>query len=1068
MKLHRLEITAFGPFAGHEVVDFDRLNEAGVFLLNGETGAGKTSVLDAICFALYSSAPTTVAMGGRKPGHSDHADPDTAPLVELEFTSGGRRWHISRSPAWSKPSKRAASGWSEQQAKVLLREWLDGQWQERSHRPDEVGQTIEHVIGLNREQFTQVMMLPQGRFAQFLRAGSKEREKLLETLFGTDIYPRIQQELKNLAASSHSELQAIELEQQRDLERITQLNDQLLEVLGDLPAGTVTLPPDTPLETGDMDPRDTSGGSSQGAGGPLETLTPKPEQGGVAQEPMTVAQLCARITRAAEELGTSREAVSQRQIQAAERARELAQRLQNIERHNRLTEILGQLDAQRDTVEDRETALSRHQAAQKIIGFVTAVVRALSTFEEAKGSLTSARKVFSDSSPDLQRFQGALGASATVLDAWLEGNQQLSVVRDEAVTARQAAEQAREIDASVGAAQRALTEIEGAIEQHGSRQRIVTQELNSAVDKRAAIEQRVTELHAATRDAGMIRDRHDRALRTLKASEEFQGLARQRDQDGERYRSAEDERRAAAQHVEDLETQRFSAAAATLASTLHEDEPCPVCGSRVHPEPADQIRGQEVTEEMLNAARAARDGAQAQADQAHTAWQAAQQKASQALGAGALEDIESARQAAGESEIARQQLDRQLEQLTKAEHQLTKLVGMIDDSRDKLRDIELELERDETRRASASTQLDELRARLDRELFGFESVQQRIGAAQDLVTALSAVDTAQRRVDRAEQELDYSRSTVDTELAGSPFETTEEVRGAVLEPARAQQVEAWLVEHRERHGKVTAELATDTMVATARLTPEERAGTTAETVTQAKLTGENLTIQRDLITAASGTVATLERSAHELSRSGAERETTLECAREKANRLGSLSAVANGLSTDNSLRMTLTSFVLAAKLEHVAAVASEHLQRMSSGRFSLIHTDQSKGGGKAGLGLEVDDSWTGRRRGTETLSGGESFFTSLALALALADVVRAAAGGQDMDTLFVDEGFGSLDEDTLEQVLETIDGLRQNGRVIGLVSHVAEMKQRIGTQLVVSKTPKGSHLSVMTGLETTA
>ena len=178
MKLHRLEITAFGPFAGHEVVEFDTLNEAGVFLLNGETGAGKTSVLDAICFALYSTAPTTVAMGGRKPGHSDHADPDTPPLVDLEFSAGGRRWHISRSPAWSRPSKRAASGWSEQHARVLLREFVAGDWVERGYRPDEVGQTVEHVVGLNREQFTQVMMLPQGRFAQFLRAGSKEREKL--------------------------------------------------------------------------------------------------------------------------------------------------------------------------------------------------------------------------------------------------------------------------------------------------------------------------------------------------------------------------------------------------------------------------------------------------------------------------------------------------------------------------------------------------------------------------------------------------------------------------------------------------------------------------------------------------------------------------------------------------------------------------------------------------------------------------------------------------------------------------------------------------------------------------
>ena len=186
-------------------------------------------------------------------------------------------------------------------------------------------------------------------------------------------------------------------------------------------------------------------------------------------------------------------------------------------------------------------------------------------------------------------------------------------------------------------------------------------------------------------------------------------------------------------------------------------------------------------------------------------------------------------------------------------------------------------------------------------------------------------------------------------------------------------------------------------------------------------------------------------------------------ARERAERLGGLADVATATSSENTLRMTLTSFVLAAKLEHVAAVASEHLSRMSSGRFTLVHTDQTRGGGKSGLGLEIDDSWTGARRGTETLSGGESFFTSLALALALADVVRAEAGGQEIDTLFVDEGFGSLDEQTLEQVLETLDGLRRDGRVIGVVSHVSEMKQRIDTQLVVTKTPQGSHLAVTAG-----
>ena len=1068
MKLHRLEITAFGPFAGHEAVEFDQLNEAGVFLLNGETGAGKTSVLDAICFALYASAPTTTANGGRKPGHSDHADPDTAPLVELEFTSGARRWHISRSPAWSKPSKRAASGWSEQHSKVLLREWVDGQWRERSHRPDEVGQTIEHVIGLNREQFTQVMMLPQGRFAEFLRAGSKDREKLLETLFGTDIYPRIQQELKALATSSQAELDALFLEEQRDRQRVSQLDAQFRELLEQLPSGTVARPNARSAHSDDLGGE--PGEESAGAVDSRETATQETtsETTPETREPITVAQLCDQLSTATRELRSARDTVSRQQTRAAERARELAQRLENIERHDRLSADLEELHSEQETVTSRETALERHRSAQKMSGFVAAVETATAASNEARVSMAAARDVFSEASPDLERFRGSLGSSATVLDEWLEGNQDLAAVRDTAISARQAAEQAMDVDASVSAVQRDLTEVDQAISQRGSRQRELAQELDGAVEKHAVTERAVMELRDATRDAGMIRDRHDRAQQALKASEEYQELARQRDGDGERYRVAEEKRRAAAQHVEDLETQRFASAAATLASALHRDEPCPVCGSTVHPDPADQEQGQEVTEEMLNSARSMRDSAQSEADRAHARWQAAQHSAAQALGVGALEDITAARETASTSQVAVQELDEHLEQLKTSEQELADLNRKIDDCRETQRQIELQSERDQTRHATLTTQLDQARERLNRELFGFESVRQRIGAAQDLVTAVSAMEVAQRRLDHANQELEYARNTLEAELVDSPFDNSDEVRAARLEQTQAQQIETWLIDYRERLGKVTAELATDVMTATAQLSSTERAGATTESVAEAREVGENLAAQRDRITAASGTLATLERSANDLSRTGGERDESLARAREKSERITGLSAVANGLTADNSLRMTLTSFVLAAKLEHVAAVASEHLQRMSSGRFSLIHTDQARGSGKAGLGLEVDDSWTGNRRGTETLSGGESFFTSLALALALADVVRAAAGGQDMDTLFVDEGFGSLDEDTLEQVLETIDGLRQNGRVIGLVSHVAEMKQRIGTQLVVTKTPKGSHLRVVTGLETNA
>jgi exonuclease SbcC len=188
--------------------------------------------------------------------------------------------------------------------------------------------------------------------------------------------------------------------------------------------------------------------------------------------------------------------------------------------------------------------------------------------------------------------------------------------------------------------------------------------------------------------------------------------------------------------------------------------------------------------------------------------------------------------------------------------------------------------------------------------------------------------------------------------------------------------------------------------------------------------------------------------------------TDLEPLVEEARRVRSLADLCGGAGA-NALRMTLSSFVLAARLEEVAAAASERLLRMTQGRYSLIHTDGSaRGGARSGLGLLARDTWTGQDRETSTLSGGETFLASLALALGLTDVVTAEAGGARIEALFVDEGFGTLDEQTLDEVMDVLDGLREGGRIVGLVSHVTELRQRIPAQVEVRKGRAGSALAV--------
>jgi exonuclease SbcC len=185
--------------------------------------------------------------------------------------------------------------------------------------------------------------------------------------------------------------------------------------------------------------------------------------------------------------------------------------------------------------------------------------------------------------------------------------------------------------------------------------------------------------------------------------------------------------------------------------------------------------------------------------------------------------------------------------------------------------------------------------------------------------------------------------------------------------------------------------------------------------------------------------------------------------RERHALVDGLSRLAEGTGSDNAKRIRLSAYVLAARLEQVAAAASERLVRMSAGRYVLVHTDEGSGRGRAGLGLRVVDAWTGLERDTRTLSGGEAFLASLALALGLADVVTAEAGGAAIETLFVDEGFGTLDEEALEEVLDVLDGLRSGGRVVGVVSHVADLRARIPAQVRVHKQRDGSTVECLVG-----
>ncbi|MFE0338487.1 SbcC/MukB-like Walker B domain-containing protein, partial [Streptomyces sp. NPDC058955] len=327
-------------------------------------------------------------------------------------------------------------------------------------------------------------------------------------------------------------------------------------------------------------------------------------------------------------------------------------------------------------------------------------------------------------------------------------------------------------------------------------------------------------------------------------------------------------------------------------------------------------------------------------------------------------------------------------------------------------------------------------------------LERRIALLVDAAGAVRAEELAADRLKKADAQL------ADAAYRAG-FDTPAEAAAALLDEhgrrSRQQRLDVWQAEA----AAVADRLAEPGIEEAAALPPADPAA--AEAVHAAaerslRAAGAGLAAARERVTVLAG-----------LARQAVAEVRGLGPLRTEHDRVARLAGLTAGTSAENERRMRLESYVLAARLEQVAAAASARLQRMSSGRYTLVHSDARAGARRSGLGLHVVDSWTGNARDTATLSGGETFFASLALALGLADVVTDEAGGVRLDTLFIDEGFGSLDDQTLDEVLDVLDSLRERDRSVGIVSHVADLRRRIPAQLEVTKSRHGSAVRLRAG-----
>ncbi|GAA4242018.1 SMC family ATPase [Actinomadura meridiana] len=1006
MRLHRLEVSAFGPFSGTEVIDFDALSDAGLFLIQGRTGAGKTSILDAVCFALYGQVPgVRNAVKGLR---SDHAEPAAGPRVVLETTVRGRRLRISRSPAWERPKLRG-SGTTTEHAKVILEEFEHGAWTGLTTRLDEAGDLVSRLLGMTAVQFCQVALLPQGEFAGFLRAGADERRKVLERLFAAEVFTQVEKWLADRRAATGR--RAAELGA-----TASSIADRVAETTGAAP------------------PR----GDRAAVPAPRRAEPPVEPFADVAALLAWAAELAAGhedVRAAATTLRAEAAASLEKARTALDHAKDLA------DRRRRHADAVARRDALRERAEERSRLASRVDAAaraDRVLALIRDVrarhdeaVRARRWAEETRSAVA---ELLPPKAPDdvIAKAERDRRDEAASLEGRRGAATRLEQIGDER------AELARELtrlepeEARLGSLLADLPGLVTARQTELDDARVAAAGLPSAVAAADAVRHRL--------DAAQRRDRVEQHLAEAEAA----------------HRLRVDAAQAARDHELDLRQARLDGMAAALAAELKDGEPCRVCGSTEHPAPVDSL-GEIPTEEQVDEARAALDKAQddreisaRRVESLRTERDGLLETAGEVTADSLVGEVAEAERAVRDLESRAAEVDR----LEAALHRHEQDLAHARDERDKVAETLAGNRAEDANRADEQARLS---SELDEARGDDPTLEARITRLGREADALGAAAEALRASARAAQELAASRAKAEREATEQGFRTPDEAAEAALPDEDQGDLRDKLRRFDDEEAAVRDLLADPALTSaaaepapdlpaleTARRAADDAHTRAASAADRARHRCDRLTELRRELTAA----VRAWRPAAE--------------AHEVAERLAGL---ASGKHAANRHAMSLSAYVLAARLEQVVAAANERLSRMSGDRYALVHTtgksagDRTKGSG--GLGLRVVDAWTGLDRDPVTLSGGESFITSLALALGLADVVTAEAGGAEIGTLFVDEGFGTLDEETLDEVMDVLDGLRDGGRAVGIVSHVAELRARVPAQLRVTKQRTGSTVTIV-------
>ena len=1005
-----MRIRGIGPFAGAHTIDFTAFEDSGLFLLEGPTGAGKSTIIDAITFALYGDVARTkdASKDRLRSNHISDSDPSEVDLV-FEVATGIYR--VSRTPAYTPAGKKSQRNSKSTLTRVVEDPDAPDGWrtvEAIASGPRDVGYEIPTIVGLDKDQFLQTIVLPQGKFSQFLTATSEAREQILRDIFDTQIYADFTKALAEAAASSKRGIEERRVSAVSAFERVRSLDGAFGDddVFHNGSAGERISRADEAalLDAGAED--------SSAVTAWARTACDRARE--AHAQTQRVAQASALAAREATE------ALAQGRSLAADQAE-----------HARAAATLAELTAAQEAIDaDRECArLARRALA--VLPYDQAEASARARLEAAGDQVVALSPALEDGS-DLD--PSSLSAEAVAaLGERAQGR------RDEATRVRGGLQEALSTERSLPDLRAQIDSLRASHEQATARVASIEAERESLPQ---AIEQAGAALSLMRADADTLPE----AASTLRALHKRLDASLQADLLRSALLGASDDLRdatvaaklanAASADGHDL---WITQSASALAAELEEDSPCPVCGSTEHPNPAPAADGQ-ITREQVAQLDQERDRAESALRDAQVRHQDLVRRIAQLneVAGAPTPMLESQRDEAAARVDKLEALGPQIAQVEAAlSQERARLDGLTDTlaaARESAASLASTLRERESALASATERVEAERA-------GFESLDARAADLDRRAQRMAALAGACADWANARDAHAQARGSLADALDAQGLEA-HSWREALRPLSQVEAVEDRVATHDKELFAVREALASERLTrAAATPAPDVEARAQAsrradeEAATMARAAGmlEQHCAQLDAAR------ASLHDALAELAR-----------ARAQAGPIRRLADIASASGPDNLASTPLSAWVLIARLEEVLAAANPRLERISSGRYELVAVpDDGTASRKSGLGLAIIDHDTDATRSPRTLSGGETFYTSLALALGLADVVSAEAGGVELRTMFIDEGFGSLDSHTLSLVMEQLQALRCAGRTVGVISHVEEMATQIADQIQV-------------------